>query len=138
MAGTLDLKTILDPERYNHYCRKDFLEGDPPESAIDYFYKWTSNRYPPNEIISSFEFAKKGAEILLHDLELSRSQTMEIYVIHDTWVAAFMYYWLGIGPPKGWINFMDGFILQLKCDKMNVYTKDSKIEVHYPHWWGLD
>ncbi|MGD2200505.1 MAG: histidine phosphatase family protein [Candidatus Bathyarchaeota archaeon] len=135
IVGVIDLETILDHERYNHYFEIDIQEGDTPESATDYFYKWASNRYPPDEILPTLEFAKRGAEILGRDLSVGGTRSIEIYVSHDTWVAALMYHWLGMGPPRDWIAFMDGFILQITDSKFKAYTKDSEIEIYPPHWW---
>ena len=136
MVGTVDLETILDLERYNHYFERDFLEGDTPESAADYFYKWASNRYPPDEILPTLKFAERCAEILMKDLGSQGPHSMEIYVSHDTWVAALMYHWFGMGPPRDWVRFMDGFALQIKGPMLSTFTRDSAIKIHRPHWWS--
>ena len=47
---------------------------------------------------------------------------MDVYVSHDTWVAAFMFHWFGLPSPSDWVSFMDGFILHTYDDKMRVYT----------------
>jgi len=135
MVGTVDLETILDLERYNHYFERDFLEGDTPESATDYFFKWASNRYPPDEIVPTLEFAQNYGEILMKDLEAAGPRFMEVYVSHDTWVMALMYHWFGMGPPRDWVRFMDGFVLQIKGSMFKAYTRDSATEIHRPHWW---
>ena len=136
MVGTVDLETILDLERYNHYFERDFLEGDTPESAADYFYKWASNRYPPEEILPTLNFAQRCADILIKDLGSQGSRSMEVYVSHDTWVMALMYHWFGMGPPRDWVRFMDGFVLQIKGPKFKAFTGDSEIDLHLPHWWS--
>ncbi len=136
MVGTVDLETILDLERYNHYFERDFLQGDTPESATDYFFKWASNRYPPDEIVPTLEFARRCADILKRDLGSRGPRSMEIYVSHDTWVMALMYHWFGMGPPRDWVRFMDGFVLQIAGSMFKAYTRDSAIEIHRPHWWS--
>jgi broad specificity phosphatase PhoE len=136
IVGTVNLETILDLEKYNHYFVRDLLEGDTPESAADYFYKWASNRYPPDAIIPTLEFAQNCTEILKRDLGMVGPRSMEIYVSHDTWVAALMYHWFGMGPPRDWIKFMDGFALQTAGSMLKVFTRDSAIEIHRPHWWS--
>lgn len=136
MVGTVDLETILDLERYNHYFERDFLEGDTPESATDYFFKWASNRYPPDEIVPTLEFAQNCAGILKGDLGAGGPRSMEIYVSHDTWVMALMYHWFGMGPPRDWVRFMDGFALQIKGSRFKTFTRDSEIDLHLPHWWS--
>ena len=136
MVGTVDLETILDLERYNHYFERDFLEGDTPESAADYFYKWASNRYPPDEILPTLDFAERCADILMKDLGSQGFRSMEVYVSHDTWVMALMYHWFGMGPPRDWVRFMDGFVLQIKGSRFKAFTRDSEIDLHLPHWWS--
>lgn len=135
LKGTMNLETILDLERYNHYFERDFLGGDTPAQAIDYFFKWASGRYPPNEIVPTLDFAKRCAEILEIDQAECDSKSMEIYVTHDTWVAALMYHWLGIGPPQDWVNYLDGFIIQIDGHFLKAYTKKTKFIIHRPHWW---
>jgi broad specificity phosphatase PhoE len=136
MVGTVHLETILDLERYNHYFERDCLEGDTPESAADYFFKWASSRYPPDEIVPTLEFAKRCAELLNNDLGSAGPRSMEIYVSHDTWVAALMYHWFGLSPPRDWVQFMDGFVLQNAGSMLKAYTRDSEIDIHRPHWWS--
>jgi broad specificity phosphatase PhoE len=136
MVGTVDLETILDLERYNHYFERDFLQGDTPESATDYFFKWASNRYPPDEIVPTLEFAQRCADLLKKDLGSRGPRSMEVYISHDTWVMALMYHWFGMGPPPGWVRFMDGFALQITGSMFKAYTRDSEIEIHRPHWWS--
>lgn len=136
IGGTMDLQTILDPERYDHIVGRDSLKGDTTDSAVNYFLSWTSGRYHPSHILPSLELARKGAGIALRNLETADAGSMDIYVSHDTWVAALMFHWFGLPPPSDWVSFIDGFILQIDDDKMNVYTKDVEIEVHRPHWWG--
>lgn len=136
MVGTVDLETILDLERYNHYFERDFLQGDTPESATDYFFKWASSRYPPDEIVPTLEFAQKCAEILKGDLGAVGPRSMEVYVSHDTWVMAMMYHWFGMGPPRDWVRFMDGFVIQIRGSMFKAFTRDSAIEIHRPHWWS--
>jgi broad specificity phosphatase PhoE len=138
MVGAVELETILDLERYNHYFERDLLEGDTPEQATDYFFKWASSRYPPNEIVPTLDFAKRCAEILEGDLGEKGSDSMEVYVSHDTWVAALKYHWFGIGPPRDWIRFMDGFILQTIGSKFKAYTRDAVLEVYRPYWWSKE
>ena len=137
MVGTVDLETILDLERYNHYFERDLTrEVDTPESATDYFFRWASNLYPPDEIVPTLEFAQNCADILKGDLGAAGPRSMEVYVSHDTWVMALMYHWFGMGPPPDWVEFMDGFLLQIKEPMFNTYTRDTATETHHPHWWS--
>ena len=136
IIGTMDLQTILDPERYDHIVGRDSLGGDTTDSAVNYFLSWTSGRYDPGHILPSLELARRGAEIALQNLETADQGRIDVYVSHDTWVAAFMFHWFGLPPPSDWVSFMDGFLLQLDGDEMRVYTKDAEITVHRPHWLG--
>jgi broad specificity phosphatase PhoE len=135
MVGAVGLETILNLEMYHHYFERDCLEGDSPESAADYFYKWASNRYPSDEIVPTLTFAQRCAKILKKDLGSQGPRSMEICVSHDTWVMALMYHWFGLGPPRDWVRFMDGFVLQIAGSKLKAYTRDLAIEIHRPYWW---
>ena len=132
----MDLETNLDLERYNHYFERDFRGGDTPESATEYFFKWASIRYLPDEIIPTLKFARNCAEILKRDLGAAGPRSMEVYVSHDTWVMALMYHWFGMGPPPDWVRFMDGFVAQIKEPMLNAYTRDTVTRTHRPHWWS--
>ena len=35
------------------------------------------------------------------------------------------------------VDFLDGFIVQLYEETMVVYTKDERREVYYPYWWNF-
>jgi hypothetical protein len=61
----------------------------------------------------------------------------DIYVSHDIWVAPFLFYWFGIMPSIEWIEYLDGFIMQLTDDRLKVYYKDEEKEAYYPYWWNF-
>jgi hypothetical protein len=105
--------------------------------ARSYFINWVSGHYPPWEIEPCRMFAQRAASVMMKNLEEIDSFGFNIYVSHDLWVAPCLFYWFGIMPSIEWIKYLDGFILQLTDDRINVYSKDGKKEAYYPYWWSF-
>ena len=102
-----------------------------------FFLSHVSGHYPPWEIEPLVSFAQRAASWNVGNLEAAESNGVDIYVSHDLWVAAFLLYWCGIMPDLGWIEFLEGFIVQLGEKRLRVYTKDQKVDVYYPYWWNF-
>jgi hypothetical protein len=128
------------PDGYNsenllHYIRKERELGyDNPVRSC--FYSWLGGRYPPDEVIPIKDFGRLVAESVIKNLESAKMDTVDVYVSHENWIAAFMFTWLGMCPEE-WVSFLDGFLLQLGEEKMMVYNKEGTREIHYPHWWKI-
>ncbi len=80
-------------------------------------------------------FAQRAASAMMKNLDKLDSSGFDIYASHDLWVASFLFCWFGIMPSIEWIEYLDGFIMQLTYDRMNVFYKDGKKEAYYPYWW---
>ena len=81
--------------------------------------------------------AKRQAAIMVENLSRAQSNTLDVCVSHDVSLAAFMLHWFGIMPDERFVNFLDGFIVQLYEETMVVYTKNGRREVYYPYWWNF-
>jgi hypothetical protein len=73
----------------------------------------------------------------MKNLTSAETNTFDIYVSHDTTCGAFLLHWFGIMLDERWIEFLDGFIMQLTEERLHVYTKDGKKEAYYPYWWNF-
>ena len=60
----------------------------------------------------------------------------DLYVSHDLLIACMLFYWCGVMLNESFVEFLDGFLLQLYDDKMVIITKDQKREAYYPYWWN--
>ena len=134
IAGAMDLASILDHNGYESYVTG---YTDNEMSARSFFYKWVSGLIPSDVLVPSIEFAKKAAGILMGNLRKGSSDSFDIYVSHDTWVANFMFHWFGLQPPEDWYMFLDGFLVQLDDRGMDLYYREKMSRVRYPHWWRL-
>ncbi len=134
VVSAMELASILDREGYESYV-KGYTDNEM--SARSFFYRWVSGLIPSDVLVPSIEFAKKAAGILTGNLRKGSSDSFDVYVSHDTWVANFMFHWFGLQPPEDWYRFLDGFIVQLDDRGMDLYYRDRMIRVRYPHWWRL-
>ena len=99
-----------------------------------FFYSWIGGRYPPHEILPLISFARNAASLTLKNLETAKPDTIDIYVSHEYWVAAFLYAWFGL-EPINWVPFLDGFLFQSLDERMKVLYRGRSIELYYPYWW---
>lgn len=116
------------------YLQRDVRDVGSP-NARPYFINLVSEHFPPWEIESGSLIAKSHAVIMMDNLKSATPENFDIYVSHDVYLAVFLFYWFGIMPDERWIEFLDGFIMQLKEERMHAYTKDGKKEAYYPYWW---
>ena len=117
-----------------------YMSRDTPEldkSIRQFFIHRVSGRYPPWELEDMMLVAKRQAAIMVENLRTAKSNTLDVCVSHEVSIACFMLYWFGIMPDERFIDFLDGFIVQLYDEKMTVFTKDGRKEIYYPYWWKL-
>lgn len=96
--------------------------------------RWFGGHYSPLHRRPSLEFVQHLTRVMDENLETIQSGGLDIYVSHDTWVAALLFHWFGIIPLQ-WIRYLDGFIMQLYETKIKVYLPDENKVVNYPFWW---
>jgi hypothetical protein len=122
---------VLDNDRFvkirNGY--QVFSDGD--ESAITLLSNWNKNRYPADVITPPSEFGKGIAHDLSENLDV---RCFHILVSHDVWVAALMESWIQVHPDD-WVKCLDGFLVQLKKDRLKTIQPHRTHETGYPSWW---
>jgi len=131
LAGTIPVNTIIDPAGFQDAQPRHQVVEDTDESARTYLENWLSGLYPPSMVRPSLEFAQMIAQTMLEAL---REDSFHVLVSHDTWVAALMFHWLGLPPPRGWVNFLDGFIVELRPSAPTLITKEGAVETRLPDW----
>lgn len=138
LKGKASLFLDGDEDRFWHYIDRDVLEIQAENTrARAFFIKLIGDHYPPSEIESPRSFSQRIAFYMMENLRKSQSDGFDVYVSHDVSVASLLLYWCGILPGPEWIQFLDGFILQLTDEYMLVYSKYGKKEIYYPHWWNF-
>lgn len=109
----------------------EYLERD----SNSFVNKWFSGAYPPEEIEPAINVAQRTALEITKNFQKSAKDFVDIYVSHDFHVINYLFYWGGILALPDWIQYLDGFMLQFKNDKLSFYYNGGKKEVAYPYWW---
>ena len=135
MVGAVPFWPNGDSEKFFEYIFRDG-EAHGGHDGRPFFVSLVSCHYPPWEVEPWILFAQRAAACMVENLRAAEPNGLDIYVSHDMWVAAFLLYWCGIMPDTDWIEFLDGFIVQLGKERMHVHTKDRRLDVHYPYWWN--
>jgi hypothetical protein len=130
------LRSHHDHEKFWHYLAKNKFISEK-KAARSFFINWVSGHFPPWEIEPCGMFTQRAASVMMKNLDKLDSNGFDIYVSHDLWVASFFFCWFGVIPSMEWIEYLDGFIMQLTDDRMKVYYKDGKKEAYYPYWWNF-
>jgi broad specificity phosphatase PhoE len=132
LAGPIPVITILDPAGFHDEQPRHQVVEDTDESARTYLEHWLSGLYPPTMVRPSLEFAQMVAQTMLEDIE---EDSFHVLVSHDTWIAALVFHWLGLQPPREWVNFLDGFVVELRTSTSLLITKQGSTETRLPDWW---
>jgi len=114
--------------------REKFIEYVERDSDL-FIDHWVAGHYPQNEIEPAIDLAKRTAFEITHNSNSKELNTVDIYVTHDFHVLVYLFYWAGILSTSQWIQYLDGFILQFKRNKLIFYYNEGKKEIGYPHWW---
>ncbi|MCX6653867.1 MAG: hypothetical protein NTY03_01965 [Candidatus Bathyarchaeota archaeon] len=110
--------------------------GSEDETAVGFTNDWLAGLVtPPSCILPSYEFARTVADYTFRKLESASTDTLDIYVSHDTFVGSVMFHWFGVPVHQDGIAFLDGFLLQLEDDGMVVWFRNKRMALNYPHWW---
>lgn len=126
---------VLYNKCFLDYYQRDVREIGAP-NARPFYLNHISGNYPPWEIEPSLIIAKRQAFQMMENLRTATSESFDVYVSHEITCAEFMFHWFGILADERWIDFLDGFIMQIVEDRLHVYTKDGKQETHPPYWWN--
>ena len=107
--------------------------GRDQENFIRY---WMQNQYPPELIEPPLNLAKRTASELMKIFQNNHSpSTIHVFVTHDIHILIYLFYWAKIEKFEEWVQYLEGFILQLKENKLEVYHERGKKELNYPEWW---
>ncbi len=132
LAGEIPVNTILDPVGFREEQPRHQVVEDTDESALTYLIHWLGGQYPPTMVRPSIEFAQMVARTMLEEIG---EGSFHVLVSHDTWVAALMFHWFGLQPPRDWVNFLDGFIVELRPSAPTLITKEGTNKTELPDWW---
>ena len=150
MVDQVNLRTVNDPNKTKENMIKILasygIAGIPtPEQEKELlsrpdnppkrnFLKWVSGHYAPLYIRPSLDFVQQLTGILMLNLESSGQGELDLYVCHDTWIAALLLHWCGI-VPMVWVNYLEGFVVQPMENKLRAILPSGSIDVNYPFWW---
>lgn len=112
-------------DKFNYYLNRDMG---------DFLSNWMSYRYPPWEIEECAIFARRAAFEVFDNLHTLKRNVMDIYVSHDLFIGSFLFFWFGINTTTEWINYLDGFIFQIKDNIFHLFHKSGVKEIFSPYW----
>jgi len=128
------------PEKYKLENLRQYFSIEREQGSDNpvrsFFYHWIGGRYPSESVLSVVDFGRWMSDISLENLKSASEDSVDVYVSHEIWVAAFMYSWLGYNPVN-WVSFLDGFLVQLRDDNMKYCTEEDSRTIYYPHWWNF-
>jgi hypothetical protein len=96
---------------------------------------WIAGLIPTTVFKPSLEFAKQYAEITVGNLKNASTDELHVYVTHDSTVLNLIFHWFGLPPYGDGCRFLEGFLMQLGDDGMNVWLRDKDEVYPYPYWW---
>jgi len=137
IAGVFPFRTVYDPQAMDDYIDRVVKRcGDEDTAVAEMMNRWLAGLSPPDVFRPSIEFARMVAEYAILRLETGTSDTIDVYVTHDTWVGATLFHWFGIPIPLDGVGFLDGYLMQPLEEEMAVWFRGRAMRIEYPHWWG--
>jgi broad specificity phosphatase PhoE len=152
MGFQVNLRTVNNQKRYSEYMfpilnafgldefptpeQQKELTRRPDNPPKRNFLKWVSGHYSPLSVRPSLDFVQQLTALLMVNLEESRRGVLDLYVCHDTWIAALLLHWFGI-MPEIWINYLEGIVIQPMKENLRAVLPQGPINVPYPFWWKV-
>jgi broad specificity phosphatase PhoE len=133
IGGIIPYSPVLDGDTFNWWVqsRKWF----PQDGAYSYTCQWIAGLIPKTTIEPSGEFAQELARISMENLKAASSTAFHIYVSHDMYIATLIFHWFGIPPYTNGIRYLEGFLLQISEEGLNVWLRDRNEMFEFPPWW---
>lgn len=100
----------------------------------EFIQYWANNQYPTEIIEPAVNLAQRTFSEIMKISQKADPNVINILVSHDLHVLNYMFYWANITKCKEWIQYLEGFILQLAENKIFFYHKDGKVVKDYPYW----
>ena len=133
IGGKIPYATVLDWEANNRWLQSK--KWFPEDGAYSSACQWLAGLVPKTIIRSSGEFAGEIARINMENLKGAPSNAFHIYVSHDTWILALIFHWFGVPPYADGVRYLEGFLLQVGEDGLNVWLRDRNELFELPYWW---
>ena len=120
---------------YMLYCDFEKFKTHLRQTNMKFMDYWIGQFYNPTDIEPAFIVAKRMAQDIKNIIKTQKKNAIDVFVTHDFQVIVSQFYWSGDLTTNGWIQYLDGYILQFLEDKMKFYSKMGNFEVNYPYWW---
>jgi hypothetical protein len=136
IAGSIPYWPVLDEKAKGELGRRRLLrysfDAFPNRGTVN----WISGLNPTNIMKPSLEFAQELARINMDNLRNAASNSLLLYVSHDQWVLTLMFHWFALLPQPEGLPFLDGFLMQLNNNGLQVWFRDKSRQYEYPYWWS--
>ena len=136
VAGVIPASWALDEKASEAYTQEFRKKYGEPAWLRRFVYSWIAGLAPPKVARPSAEFAELVAEYTASNSRTARLDTVDIYISHDTWVAALLFHWFAEPVPDDGIRFLDGFMMQPRDSGVTLYVRGKKTQAEYPYWWA--
>ena len=150
VIGELNIVSTYSPEKFRDHMKEIFdefqVQGVESIEQLNAYMKqqnspfktnvlrWLSGHYSPLERRPSLDFVQHVTGVMMKNLKSAEQNSLDIYISHDTWIAAFLFHWFGVIPIT-WIKYLDGFMIQIYEQKIKLLLPNESKEIHYPYWW---
>lgn len=131
IMGNVPIITIHNTELFHKIQSQNQIVEDTSVSSKTFFNDWIQEKYPKDILTPSLTFSQSIAEFMQKNMV---DNAVNVLVSHDTWISVLMHHWTGLFP-DGWINFLDGFIVQLFEKNLRLSLPNETHIVEYPDWW---
>lgn len=99
---------------------------------------WAANFYPADVIEPLTTYSRRTAEKvwLLHTS--AQKGTIDIHVTHDTTIMGLEFGWCGLlrNTYSEWVDFLGGFIIQLRTEQIQLIINGKQYSMYYPYWFN--
>jgi broad specificity phosphatase PhoE len=128
IKGTLDSISDIKTDRKEV---SKIIDRDYP----NFLFYWIANFYPTDVVESSFNISKRVSKDIDKHFKSADDNTVFIYVTHDWHVTGVLFHFSAILNTIDWIEYLDGFFLQKKDDKLVIQHKFGTKIIYKPAWW---
>ena len=152
IGDQVNLRAVNNQKRYSEYMQRigllygingnptpeqrKYLETRPDNPLKRYLLRWVSGHYSPLYIRPSLDFVQQLTALLMVNLEVSDRDVLDLYVCHDTWIAALLFHWFGMVHETS-VRYLEGFVIQPVKESLKAILPSGPFEVPYPFWWNF-
>lgn len=99
-----------------------------------YVNNWCAGLYPPNLIEPALHYSQRIMSIVRDYMKNAQKTDCFIFVGHDVNLLGLRYALSGIPADDSWLDYLNGFFMQINHDQLFISNKDKIIQCPCPYW----